>query len=200
MGDAASIGYYRVFKKKRDEFVEEVVFRPKSIRKLGNELYHRDKTPNERAYQVISEMNWLSKEIRKFSSLLEERALQVEEIVSSVKGNEQRFNTAFSLCCRSAELPSVPVVKNKKTFNELFRNEHQFIQTVEENFTSLKASAEGTINRALNDKVYADRDRVKRSIVKDDHALAFSNFDMARTELSNVLRDYRKLLEGRISD
>ena len=27
LGDAASISYYRVFKKKRDEFVEEVVFR-----------------------------------------------------------------------------------------------------------------------------------------------------------------------------
>ena len=200
LGDAASVGYYRVFKKKQDEFVEGIGFHAKAIDNLAHGRHWSDftKTTNERADETLNQIRSLTNDIRNFSSLLETKALQVSEIVSAVKGNDQKFTTALSLCCRSTELTSDSVVKNRKTFNDLFQDEYQFIQTVEEKFTSMKNSANSIITRARNDTVLADRDRVPRWRVQERHKAVLSDFDSARTELSDTLRDYRERVGAQI--
>ena len=211
LGDAARLGYYRVFKKTQDDFLKKVDRGVEGIAKrgVGSAQLLVSQTIHERADGALGVIEYFSEEIRIFSSLLENRAKQVDELVRLENGIVERFNTAVRLCCRQGEktkgldlgLAGQPVVKNKKAFRDIFQEEHRSVLTVAETSKPrYYQTVERLVDNSLNSRSYSFANSLYPNSVRSKHAAVLSDFDAARTELSNAFRDYRELLEAHMGD
>jgi len=203
LGDAAGLAYYQAFKGELDKFAQNVdwhINKLDEIKKDTNKMSTHF-TPLEKVDSTVTYVQYLTQEIRNFSVLLEKRVKQVDEIVSSVKGKDEKFNAVLSLCCRTAlraaeplrELSGTTAVKNRKYFRDLFQTEHQSIRTAIDRAktTSLKKSSQEFYDKARIG--LSQEDRIKWNFT-------FANLGEARIEIPEKLRNYRTFLEAHISD
>lgn len=203
LGEAAGLAYYRVFKGEQDKFVEKVdwhINKFDEIKKDTNKMSTHF-TPSEKVNSTVAYVQYLSEVMRDFSSLLEKRVKQVDEIVSSVKGKDEKFDALLSLCCSTAlrttqplrEMSGSSVVKNRKYFRDIFQTEHQSIRTALDSSktTSLRESSKEFYDKAGIE--YSQDEKIEWNF-------SFANLGEARIEIADKLRNYRASMEALMGD